>query len=60
MRCKNKFTEIHIFTRNGEYVGNILFGKNIGVPMMTEEQFENLILEHFPHLKGKGWMTKFV
>lgn len=60
MEHKKKFTEIHVFTRNGEYVGNILFDEHIGVPMMTEEQFEDLILEHFPHLKGKGWMTNFV
>lgn len=60
MERKNKFTEIHAFTHNGEYVGNILFDENIGVPMMSEEQFEDLILEHLPQLKGKGWMTKFV
>lgn len=60
MKHKNKFTEIHIFTRDGKYVGNILFNENIGVPVMSEEQFNDLILEHFPHLKGKSWMTKFV
>lgn len=60
MKYKNKFTEIHVFTRNGEYAGNILFDENIGVPMMSEEQFEDLILKHFPQLKGKGWMTKFI
>lgn len=60
MEYKNKFTEIHIFTRNGEYIGNILFDENIGVPIMSEEQFVDLILEHFQQLKGKGWMTKFV
>lgn len=35
MERKNKFTEIHAFTHNGEYVGNILFDENIGVPMMS-------------------------
>ena len=43
MKYKNKITEIHVFTRNGEYVRNILFDENIGVPMMSEEQFERLI-----------------
>lgn len=57
---KSKFTEIHVFTRDGKYVGNILFDENIGVPSMSEEQFSDLILEHFPHLKGKSWMTKIV
>ena len=60
MEYKNKFTEIHIFTRNGEYIGNILFDENIGVPIMSEEQFVDLILEQFQQLKGKSWMTKFV
>lgn len=60
MECKKIFTEIHIFTRNGEYIGNILFDEHIGVPIMTEEQFEDLILEHFPYLRGKAWTTKFV
>ena len=59
MKYKNKFTEIHVFTRNGEYVGNILFDENIGVPMMSEEQFEDLILEHFPQLEGKGRKATF-
>ena len=60
MKHKNKFTEIHIFTRDGNYVGNILFDENIGVPVMSEEQFVDLILEHFPQLKGERWITKFV
>lgn len=60
MKYKNKFTEIHVFTRKGEYIGNILFNENIGVPIMSEEQFVDLILEHFLQLEGKCWMTKFV
>lgn len=60
MKRKNKFTEIHVFTRDGKYVGNILFDENIGGPIMTEEQFVDLILEHFPQLKGERWITKFV
>lgn len=56
-----KYTSIHVWSRDtGEYIGNILFDKLCGVPQMSEEEFVDLILEHFPQLKGKGWISKFV
>lgn len=56
-----KYTEIHVWSRDtGEYIGNILFDKLYGIPQMSEEEFVDLMLEHFPQLKGKGWITKFV
>ena len=56
-RNKRTYTAIHVWNKQYQYIGNILFTPC--VPIMTEEQFEDLILEHFPQLKGKGWMTKF-
>ena len=56
-----KYTEIHVWSRKtGEYIGNILFDKLYCIPYMSEEEFVDLMLEHFPQLKGKGWITKFV
>lgn len=58
---KAKYTEIHIWSReNGQYVGNIIFDELRGVPQMSEEEFVDLILKHFPRFKGKGWITKFL
>ena len=54
------YTEIHVWDRGNNYMGNIIFDKKHGIPFMSDEEFEDLILEHFPQLKGKGWITKFV
>lgn len=54
-----EYKEIHIWNRETEqYIGNIIFKHQ--VPEMSEEEFEDLILKHFPQLKGKGWLTKFI
>lgn len=37
-----------------------MYNKLHGVPQMSEEEFVDLIIEHFPQLKGKAWMTKFI
>lgn len=57
-RKKRNYTAIHVWNKQCQYIGNILFTPC--VPIMTEEQFEDLILEHFPQLKGERWITKFV
>lgn len=54
------YTEIHVFDSENNYMGNIIFDKKHGIPFMSEEEFVYLILEHFPQLKGKRWITKFV
>lgn len=53
-----RYKEIHIWNRKGEYVGNIIFKYTI--PVLSEEEFMDLILEHFPKLKGESWKTKFI
>ena len=54
------YTEIHVWDRGINYIGNIIFDKKHGIPFLSEEEFVDLILEHFPQLKGKGWIAKFV
>lgn len=54
------YTEIHVFDRENNYMDNIIFDKKHGMPFMSEEEFVDLILEHFPQLKGERWITKFV
>lgn len=56
----NRYTEIHVWDRKGYYMGNIIFDKLHGAPQLSEEEFVDLMLEHFPQLKGKGWITKFI
>ena len=55
---KKNYTSIHVWNRQGQYIGNILFTTH--VPIMTEEQLVDLILLHFPSLRGERWMVKFV
>lgn len=47
---------IHVFSNN-EYVGNIIY--TYGVPFFTEEKLLDVIIEHFPHLKGERWNVVF-
>lgn len=58
MERKRNCTAIHVWNKQCQYIGNILF--TTSVPIMTEEQFVDLIIEYFPQLKGKSWTTKFV
>lgn len=54
-----KYKEIHIWSREtGQYIGNIIY--KYQAPKMSEEEFVDLILEHFPQLRGKGWITNFI
>ena len=57
-RKKRNYTAIHLWNKQGQYVGNILFTPC--VPIMTEEQFVDLVLSYYPHLKGERWTAKFV
>lgn len=47
---------IHVYSE-GEYMGNIMY--NCPIPLFTEEELEDEILEHFPNLKGKRWNLEF-
>lgn len=49
-------TTIHVWS-NGVYMGNIMYTHFI--PQFSEEEFEDTVIEHFPHLKGKRWRITF-
>lgn len=48
---------IHVYDKNYQYVGNILY--TYSVPLFTEEKLEDVIIEHFPQLKGERWHVSF-
>lgn len=52
----NKKT-IHVYDKDCQYVGNIMYTHFI--PLFTEEELEDVIIEHFPQLKGERWNLVF-
>lgn len=48
----NKKRIIHVWS-NGIYIGNIMYKREI--PLFSEEEFEDMILEYFPQLINKHW-----
>lgn len=56
MCMANKKT-IHVYDKDYQYLGNIMYTYTI--PLFTEEQLADVIIEHFPQLKGKKWNLVF-
>ena len=54
MKCKKT---IHVYDKNYQYVGNIMY--RYSIPLFTEEELLDLIIAHFPKLRGKGWRLIF-
>lgn len=52
----NKKT-IHVYDKDCQYLGNIMYTHFI--PLFTEEALANVIIEHFPQLKGERWNLVF-
>lgn len=50
-------TTIHVFDKERQYLGNIMYAHCI--PLFTEEQLTDVIIEHFPQLKGERWNLVF-
>ena len=48
---------IHVCDKNYQYVDNIIYAYSI--PFFTEEELEDVIIEHFPQLKGERWHVSF-
>lgn len=50
-------TTIHVFDEKHQYLGNIMY--TYSIPYFTEEELVAVIINHFPHLKGKKWSLIF-
>ena len=50
-------TTIHVYDKNYDYVGNIMY--TYSIPMFTEEKLLDLIITHFPFLKDERWYVTY-